>query len=1472
MVSLTKGVQEAERALAAIQMIGNGVIKNRALAMTGASKTIMAYLTKLGVASAAELSFAQKLKLTTIALWEQAAAWAATPLGMATIAAAGIFAIVKAVDYFSSAEERAAEEAAKAAEEFNALKDEFNGLLESANGVATEFRNLKQSTEDIIPRFVELAEGVNKLGQNAGLTDEEYAEFLSLNNKIAEMFPELNLGMDNNGNAMLALSYTADTLAESLWEVVEAQRAAANAKIAESMPDALKKAVDIVSGYKGDIAEIARDYDLLIATMQDGEKDDRDFALTKEWPSGHWIEPKEMKQYLELLDKYGIDYEVKHIGNTGLYRDVIIKDIDAAYALLEELKERQTNNLEAYISGTWDDFASVANAWMQTDTLYGEFDDEVQNIAQRMFAGIDFENLGLTTSAAVEAYIRKNIINPLYNAGPQVRSALEQIDEWQKQLKSGEITAEQFGSKVKGAFAGLKNSMPAQEFEQFQKLFVAGFNAFGIVGGDFDAVVSSLIQELSDLKISLTELSVDDILSEETVEEIDNVQSRIKTLSDALAKLSDGSLDVAAVTDLLQEFPELAKYTDLSADNFGNLGDGLRTLIQNSPDALVKSLKELANTNGTTSEAKDLINDLCIALERLANVSAHGPLSEFEKFVDTLSNTDALDSGFSQLSAIFNDINDAGDFDWSSILSDSFVETFGSLGESYEKFIRTVASSPKDLSACRSAFNELATAYIANSGALDNVTESNRDAVVAMLEQMGVTNAAAIVDGQLALGKERLKYASSEYTNMTYDEIQALYNEAMAGSFAKQALAELAVQKYLAENTVIDSTSDIEQLLTLANAANATAESLTRVNEAKAIMAQADSAYAQYQSEYRGGDPNQLASYQRYLALVEEANSILSKPLEYGTISTADIIVDFDGAFKNSKKETWFEKQYKMHQHLVSMEKETDEDYFKWLNRAYQQAYSEGIIELDEYRKYQKEVFDGLRDMFMDSLSDIEHEISMRENYDGEDKKIIELYEELIENVEKEIDAARARGLTDEDDYIQELQKKWQDYTGSIENLRDEITESAKDALDELIDYRIDMLKQEIKDEKDALDKRLDNLKEFYDKQKEMLQDQRDEENYLKDQADKRKTVTDLQAELAMLANDDSAWAQKRKLELQEELATAQEDLDEFEKDHALDLALDALDKAYNDQEAQIQAEMDALEERLNDPEALYNKALEDIRKNSENQLYYQMLMYNRQYGDGNDKTVKDLWESAFGSLSDYEKLFGELYNGVAIENKTGVEDEGGWDDEKISGTNPDNQQLTDDVKKKVAAAIWDGGYGWGTGSTRASRLTEVFGANNGIQALVNKGVGKSGVSLTNEYTYANMRKKFKGYASGTDNATPGWHKLFEGNLDEYVFTSSDGNRYRMFSGLGDKVLNGEATDFLYDFATTGGSVLTKMLADLFKVGGLGNITKPVQAIEVNAGDIIVHGNANERTVSEIRRAQRDNLEFVLKELNRLNK
>jgi hypothetical protein len=126
------------------------------------------------------------------------------------------------------------------------------------------------------------------------------------------------------------------------------------------------------------------------------------------------------------------------------------------------------------------------------------------------------------------------------------------------------------------------------------------------------------------------------------------------------------------------------------------------------------------------------------------------------------------------------------------------------------------------------------------------------------------------------------------------------------------------------------------------------------------------------------------------------------------------------------------------------------------------------------------------------------------------------------------------------------------------------------------------------------------------------------------------------------------------------------------------------------------------------------------------------------------------------------------------------------------------------------------------------------------------------------------------GYASGTSYATPGIHELFEGNKDEYVYTTKDGKKYRMFSGLGDKVLNASATDFLYRFANNGEAFISSMIGNL--VGAIGNVGKPAQQIQLSTGDVIVQGNASNETVSAIRRAQRDNIDFVLREFTRLNR
>ena len=593
--------------------------------------------------------------------------------------------------------------------------------------------------------------------------------------------------------------------------------------------------------------------------------------------------------------------------------------------------------------------------------------------------------------------------------------------------------------------------------------------------------------------------------------------------------------------------------------------------------------------------------------------------------------------------------------------------------------------------------------------------------------------------------------------------------------------------------------------------------------------------------------------------------------------------------------ESWFERQYKDHKHWLEMDKESTEDYLKWLDGAYKQAYEEGIIDIDEYYKYQEEVYKGSQDLFKDYLNDIDHEVSLLEGAAGSSDEVIALVSKAMAEIEKELDAARAAGLDENGDYIQYLEQQWSEYSQTVIDLREQAESESESTIDDLVEYRTDMLKKEIEVEKEALEEKLSDLQYFYDKQREMLQDQYDEEKYLEEQREKRKSVTDIQAELAMLENDDSAWAQKRKKELEAELSDAEKELSSFERDHALDVTLDMLDEQQAAQEAAIQAEMDALDEMLNDPHALYNQALEDIKNNTA-ELYQQFIDYNREHGTGNDQDIIDMWEEAYKADLEYQDTHGgEHPDGIEIGNYTGYVPL-----ESSTPPQPSEPDTPDDPDDPGGPPAPERTYPYGKASdTRGSIGIGSSGQQvKAIQHALNElGFGNSGTrgcdgqfgsgtkNAVTQFQRAmgisadgivgnDTRAKFKaqGYASGTDSATPGWHELFEGDLDEYIFTSSDGNRYRMFSGLGDKVLSAGATDFLYDFATSGGGILMNALADLLGLGRLGNISKPVQAVEIHSGDIIVQGNANERTVSEIRRAQRENLKFVITEFNKLNR
>lgn len=160
---------------------------------------------------------------------------------------------------------------------------------------------------------------------------------------------------------------------------------------------------------------------------------------------------------------------------------------------------------------------------------------------------------------------------------------------------------------------------------------------------------------------------------------------------------------------------------------------------------------------------------------------------------------------------------------------------------------------------------------------------------------------------------------------------------------------------------------------------------------------------------------------------------------------------------------SWFEQQYKLHNHLLNMDAEKVEDYLVWLNDAFQKAYKQNIITLDDYYKYQEEVYTKSKELFKDYLNDTEHQIYLLEQHRAQGRdidKIIAYYRELMDAVKKESIRARRAGLTEEDDYIQELQKKYREYYDAIAEARskwfDELLADEKFSIERMTDVGAD--------------------------------------------------------------------------------------------------------------------------------------------------------------------------------------------------------------------------------------------------------------------------------------------------------------------------------------------------------------------------------------------------------------------------------
>lgn len=225
---------------------------------------------------------------------------------------------------------------------------------------------------------------------------------------------------------------------------------------------------------------------------------------------------------------------------------------------------------------------------------------------------------------------------------------------------------------------------------------------------------------------------------------------------------------------------------------------------------------------------------------------------------DILAQVQALSTGLDQLDKIYADVYDKEDFDWSSILNnDGFKEAFGNMTNvteeyknAYDDFIETISNNPSDLSACQSAFDNLATAYIYNSDALKNVTEETKASTIAMLSQMGVVNAAEVVNYRLGASESYAADTGKDLESATLSEITAFAKEADMSDITKASLAAYVIEKIHAASITITTSADINNLTALCSQLGVAGTALAQFARLKAIAMDTSGKYTDGYKEY----------------------------------------------------------------------------------------------------------------------------------------------------------------------------------------------------------------------------------------------------------------------------------------------------------------------------------------------------------------------------------------------------------------------------------------------------------------------------------------------------------------------------------------------------------------------------------------------------------------------------------------------
>jgi hypothetical protein len=387
---------------------------------------------------------------------------AALTMGISALISFGI----KAFDKLIVTEEELAEKVEEVTTKFKEQSEELQKLK-------SDYDTSNESS--MISRYEKLSKGVDKLGRNVSLTADEYSEYQSLVNKIAEQIPSLVSGYDSQGNAILSVKGNVEELTEAYEKLIHAQNQSilsSTGDIEDNYQNAIEKASGtnwwsnghgFWAGLFGDLVGGTYQYSLLgkggnpITHLFNYElKDDtvRNIEKLLENPnnSSAWQNLKN--------DRYSL-YEIKDaLTSAGIevgWRD---NPVDVLEEVLEENPDKIRSIIDNYY-GQFDEIvkqqktiatAKLSEAFDVSSVIsglnYDNISEEMQAVAYQVVNSLDknfFDELA-EDGETVEGWV-EDMLDQMNSLSKEDNAKIEAAFDLQTQFNGGEIS---YGEYIQG--------------------------------------------------------------------------------------------------------------------------------------------------------------------------------------------------------------------------------------------------------------------------------------------------------------------------------------------------------------------------------------------------------------------------------------------------------------------------------------------------------------------------------------------------------------------------------------------------------------------------------------------------------------------------------------------------------------------------------------------------------------------------------------------------------------------------------------------------------------------------------------------------------------------------------------------------------------------------------------------------------------------------------------------------------------